>query len=176
MTYVTRLASGPLYPFSAQCVQPFRRYGKGARTPVSIFQNDLGGRAPKNQSTQYICWPFFGKPSISLTFFHLLYENELTQSPINLLGKGTESIRSILRENESIHINQLNPVDWYTIWTRADQNCHNSAFLFSKSLQNRDGCNALRLPVHWWFDKTQEKEIETGALLKEWWPKSCRRW
>ena len=59
---------------------------------------------------------FFRKTSISLTFLgffesieliqseqllkvnrlnHLLYENELTQSPINSLGKGTESIRSI---------------------------------------------------------------------------------
>ena len=61
---------------------------------------------------------FFGKRSISLTFLgyseliqfiqsyqslkvnrlsHLLYENELTQSPINSLGKG-ESIQSILRK------------------------------------------------------------------------------
>ena len=45
---------------------------------------------------------------------HLLYENELTHSPINSLGKGTESIQSILRKNESIQINQLSPVDWYT--------------------------------------------------------------
>ena len=29
---------------------------------------------------------------------HLLYENEFTQSPINSLGKRTESIQSILRE------------------------------------------------------------------------------
>ena len=78
---------------------------------------------------------FFEKPSISLTFFrifesiqliqsyeplkvnrliHLLYENELTQSLINLFGKGTKSIQPILRENEPIQINQLSRVDWYT--------------------------------------------------------------
>ena len=33
---------------------------------------------------------------------HLLYENELTQSPINSLGKGTESTQSILRKNEFV--------------------------------------------------------------------------
>ena len=44
---------------------------------------------------------------------HLLYENELAQSPINLLGKGTESIQSILRKNESMQINELKRVDWY---------------------------------------------------------------
>ena len=77
---------------------------------------------------------FFGKRSISLTslryFYsiqliqsyqslkvnrlsHLLYENELTQSPINSLGKGTEAIQLILRKNESIQINQFSRVDWY---------------------------------------------------------------
>ena len=47
---------------------------------------------------------------------HLLYENELSQSPINLLVKGTESIQSIffLEKNETIQIKQLNRVDWYT--------------------------------------------------------------
>ena len=69
---------------------------------------------------------FFGKRSTSLTFLgyfeqihliqsyqslkvnrlnHLLYENELTQSPINSLGEGTESIQSILCE-KIIHSNQ----------------------------------------------------------------------
>ena len=49
---------------------------------------------------------------------HPLYENELTQSPINSLGKGTESIQSILWKNESIQINQLKRVDWYTSMDR----------------------------------------------------------
>ena len=89
-----------------------------------------------NQSTQYICWPFLGKPLISLTFlgffesFELIQsyqalsqsnqspnENELTQSPIDSLGKGTESIRSILFENDSIQTNQLSWVDWSTSLT-----------------------------------------------------------
>ena len=46
---------------------------------------------------------------------HLLYKNELTQSPISSL---TESIQSILQKNESIQINQLNRVDWYTCLPR----------------------------------------------------------
>ena len=45
---------------------------------------------------------------------HLRYENELDQSPINSLGKGTESIQSILRKKWMIQINQLDRVDWYT--------------------------------------------------------------
>ena len=42
---------------------------------------------------------------------HLLHEKELTQSPINSLGKGTESIQLILRKNESMQINQFSRVD-----------------------------------------------------------------
>ena len=45
---------------------------------------------------------------------HLPSENELSQSPINSLGEGTESIQSILGKNESNQINQLNRVDRYT--------------------------------------------------------------
>ena len=77
----------------------------------------------------------FGKSSISLTFFgyfesiqliqsyqslkvkrlsHLFYENELTHSPINSIGKGNESVQSILRENALIQVSQLSRVDWYT--------------------------------------------------------------
>ena len=45
---------------------------------------------------------------------HLLYGNELTQSPINSLGKGSESIQSILQKNESIQISQISRVGRYT--------------------------------------------------------------
>ena len=95
-----------------------------------------------NQSTHYICWTFlenlfrwsfFGKRWISLTFLghfesilliqsyqsfkvnrfsHLLYENKLTQSRSSSLGKGTESIQSILQKK--IDSNQsLSRVDCY---------------------------------------------------------------
>ena len=72
------------------------------------------------------CWPFWRiLESIKLIqayqsllkvnqLNHLLYKNELTQSPINSPGKGTESIQLILKKNESIQINNLNQVDWYT--------------------------------------------------------------
>ena len=84
------------------------------------------------------CSPFFGKPSISLTetglflaflesvgliqsyqslrvngINHILHENELTQSPINSLGKGTESIQSILRK-KWIDSNQSAQSSWLT--------------------------------------------------------------
>ena len=84
---------------------------------------------------------YFGKRSTSLNFLgyfesiqliqsyqslkvnrlgHLLYGNELTQSPINSLGKGTESIQSILQKNKSIQINQLSRVDCNTSLVQID--------------------------------------------------------
>ena len=86
-----------------------------------------------NQSiNQHIWWPLLGKPSISPFLYflfiwidsimqiaqirkslnHLLNENELThQSTITSLGKGTESIQSILRE-KWIDSNQSAQSSW----------------------------------------------------------------
>ena len=78
--------------------------------------------------------PFFGRPSISLTFLAFFdnwidsiipfAQSKSIQSSTlwkridsitnQLIGKGTESIPSILRKNKSIQISQLNRVDWYT--------------------------------------------------------------
>ena len=49
-----------------------------------------------------------------LESIELFYRNELTQSPMNSLGKGTESIQLILKKNDSIWINNIKQVDWYT--------------------------------------------------------------
>ena len=86
-------------------------------------------------------WPFLGYfESIQLIqscqslkanrLSHLLYENELTQSPINSLGKGTESIQSILRKNELIQVNQLRRVDWYTSLFINRHNLYNKVCIF----------------------------------------------
>ena len=123
-----------------------------------------------NQSTQYICWRFFGKSSISLIFWktfnfvdlfgkrsisltflgyfgsiqliqsyqslkvdrlsQLLYENELTQSLINLLGKWTESIQSILQRK----------------WIDSSQSTQ-SSWLVYKSASERVGWWLIRLIV-----------------------------
>ena len=56
-------------------------------------------------------WFNHTSPSKSIDSSHLIYENELTQSQINSLGKGIESIQSILRK-EWIDSNQPTHSSW----------------------------------------------------------------
>ena len=86
--------------------------------------------------------PFLGKRSISLIFWgyfesiqfilsyqslkvnrlsHLLYVNQLTYSPINSLGKGTELIQAILRKK----------------WIASNQSTQSSWMVFKSETHNR---------------------------------------
>ena len=104
-----------------------------------IWLNQLTRITQITQSNQfnqlniyYICWPFWkifdvvDRFRISLNQWKWLHHTSNSKSIDSItsliktnwlshsLGKETESIQSILRKNESIQINRLNRVDWYT--------------------------------------------------------------
>ena len=116
---------------------------------------------------------------------HLLYENKLTKSSINSLGKGTESIQSILqKKNESIQINQINQVDWHTSLvrtkairpdrTRPDSSRYNGPYRVASHCRRRrrrqreiDGSTARHppLPSPW----QQVRVTAAGRGERGWW-------